>query len=117
MNEILIKNGICVLFENINNQLRTITKKLDIYIKGNLICKLGENLKFNKDIKTIDASNLVIMPGIINMHTHVPMSIFRNTFEGCNLNTWLTDKIWPIENTLEEEDIYNASLLSIIEYK
>lgn len=55
------------------------------------------------------------MPGIINTHAHVPMSIFRETVDGYSLQEWLTQKIWPMEDKLTEEDIYDASLLSFIE--
>lgn len=55
------------------------------------------------------------MPGLINAHSHVPMSIFRETTEGCSLYEWLNEKIWPREEKLTGEDIYNASMLSFIE--
>src|SRR5699024_4803084 len=65
--------------------------------------------------KVIDASHKVVMPGLINTHAHIAMSIFRGTFEGCDLYTWLNEKIWPIEAKLTEEDVYDASMLSILE--
>ena len=55
------------------------------------------------------------MPGLINTHSHVPMSIFRETVDGYNLQDWLTKKIWPMEDKLTNKDIYEASLLSFIE--
>ena len=55
------------------------------------------------------------MPGLINTHSHIPMSIFRETVDGYNLQDWLTKKIWPMEEKLTREDIYEASLLSFIE--
>ena len=55
------------------------------------------------------------MPGLINAHTHIPMSIFRETTEGCSLYEWLNVKIWPKEEKLTREDIYWASMLSFIE--
>ena len=55
------------------------------------------------------------MPGLINTHTHIPMSIFRDTLDGYGLQEWLNDKIWPMEDKLNEEDIYYASLLSCME--
>ena len=55
------------------------------------------------------------MPGLINTHSHVPMSIFRETVDGYNLQDWLQKKIWPMEDKLTEEDIYYASYLSFIE--
>lgn len=55
------------------------------------------------------------MPGLINTHSHLSMSIFRETLDGYTLQDWLTEKIWPMEDKLTSEDIYLASLLSCIE--
>lgn len=55
------------------------------------------------------------MPGLINTHSHVPMSIFRETVDGLTTQNWLTQKIWPMEDKLTPEDIYYASSLSFIE--
>ena len=65
--------------------------------------------------KVIDATDKVVMPGLINTHAHIAMSIFRGTFEGCDLYTWLNEKIWPIEAKLTEEQVYDATMLSILE--
>ena len=107
----LIKNGNVIIFENDDVKV----KKVDIRIQKNKIEKIEENLNQIENEKLIDASNKVVMPGLINTHAHIAMSIFRGTFEGCDLYTWLNKKIWPIEAKLTEEDVYNASMLSIIE--
>ena len=115
----IIKNGNVILFENDD----VAVKKVDIQIKDNIICKVGKDIKEDKgkdkvkgeDEKVIDATNKVVMPGLINTHAHIAMSIFRGTFEGCDLYTWLNEKIWPIEAKLNADDIYNASMLSIVE--
>ena len=107
----LIKNGNVIIFENDDVKV----KKVDIRIQKNKIEKIEENLNQIENEKVIDASNKVVMPGLINTHAHIAMSIFRGTFEGCDLYTWLNKKIWPIEAKLTEEDVYNASMLSIIE--
>ena len=52
---------------------------------------------------------------LINTHAHIPMSIFRETVDGYSLQDWLKQKIWPMEDKLTNEDIYNASMLSFIE--
>ena len=57
----------------------------------------------------------VVMPGLINTHAHVPMSIFRETVDGYMTQDWLEKKIWPMEDKMSKEDIYDASLLSFIE--
>lgn len=55
------------------------------------------------------------MPGLINTHAHLSMSIFRETLDGYTLQEWLNDKIWPMEDKLTSEDIYYASKLSCLE--
>lgn len=107
----LIKNGKVVIFENDDVKV----KDLDIRIKGKLIHEMDENLEPEANEKVLDATDKVVMPGLINTHAHIAMSIFRGTFEGCDLYTWLNEKIWPIEAKLTEEDVYNASMLSIVE--
>ena len=108
---ILIKNGKVLLFEN---EEVTIKEK-DVRIKDGKIEEIGENLDKKENEYLIDAKDKIVMPGLINTHTHIAMCIFRGTFEGCNLYTWLNEKIWPIEARLKPEQIYNASMYSIIE--
>lgn len=65
MSEILIKNGLLVD----NNQ----TKKADILIKDGLISEIEDNIPVlccNKDIKVVDAQGKIVMPGLIDAHTH-----------------------------------------------
>lgn len=107
----LIKNGNVIIFEDDDVKV----KKLDIKIKENKIKEIANNLVSEEGEKVIDATNKVVMPGLINTHAHIAMSIFRGTFEGCDLYTWLNQKIWPIEAELTEEQVYNASMLSILE--
>ena len=107
----LIKNGKVIIFED--NDVKV--KQIDIKIKENKIEKIEERIEPEENEKVIDATNKVVMPGLINTHAHIAMSIFRGTFEGCDLYTWLNEKIWPIEAKLTREEVYNASMLSIIE--
>lgn len=107
----IIKNGKVVLFEE--NDVKV--KKFDIKVRKNIIEKIAEVIEPEKEEKTIDATNKVIMPGLINTHAHIAMSIFRGTFEGCNLYKWLNEKIWPVEAKLTEKQVYDATMLSIIE--
>ena len=110
MNNILIKNGKALLFQNED----IIIENKDILIEDGKIVKIEKNIQDDAD-KVIDAQNHIVMPGLINTHAHIPMSIFRETTEGCKLYEWLNDKIWPIEDKLTREDIYWASMLSYIE--
>lgn len=110
--KILIKNATLI---SMSEKREKIEKTIDIKIEDNKISKIGKNLDTKGIEKIIDATNKVIIPGLINTHAHIPMSIFRETVDGYSLQDWLTKKIWPMEDKLTNEDIYNASMLSFIE--
>ena len=110
--KILIKN--CNLI-SVSEKRDRYEENIDILIKDNHIYKIGKNIKSDEETKVIDAKNKIVMPGFVNTHTHISMSIFRDTLDGYGLQDWLNKKIWPMEAKLTEEDIYYASFLSCIE--
>ncbi len=65
--------------------------------------------------KVIDATNLIVMPGLINTHTHVPMTLFRNYADDLPFWTWLMKKIKPAEECLSAEHVYWGSKLGVLE--
>lgn len=89
-------------------------KDMDILIENDIIKKIDKNINEDAD-KIIDATNKVVMPGLINTHAHIPMSIFKENLDGYSLQEWLTQKIWPAEEKLTDEDIYKASMMSFRE--
>ena len=89
-----------------------VIKNGNIYIENEKIKKItSDNIDFSYD-KKIDGKNYLAMPGFVNTHTHVGMSLFRNFSDDVELMTWLNEKIWPLEDKLIEQDVYWASLLS-----
>ena len=109
--KILIKN--CALVSIAKNRPE-LEKNMDILIENENIAKIAKDISERAD-KIIDANENVVMPGLINCHCHIAMSIFRETVDGYGLQDWLTKKIWPIEDKLTPEEIYNASILSFKE--
>jgi 5-methylthioadenosine/S-adenosylhomocysteine deaminase len=65
--------------------------------------------------ETLDARGLVALPGLINAHTHLGMTLFRGAADDLPLMTWLTERIWPVEARLTPEDVYWAVQLGIAE--
>ena len=110
--DILIKN--CNLI-SMDEKKEKYEENMDIYISNGKIIKIARNIDVEKDTKIIDAKGKICMPGLINTHAHLSMSIFRETLDGYTLQDWLNKKIWPMEDKLTREDIYYASLLSCIE--
>ena len=63
----------------------------------------------------IDGRDSLIMPGLINSHTHIAMSLLRNYADDLPFWPWLTEKILPAEKNLTKESVYWGSMLSIAE--
>jgi len=63
----------------------------------------------------IEAEGKVAMPGFVNCHTHVAMTLFRGIAEDKPLGAWLRDTIWPLERKLTREDVYWGALLGCLE--
>lgn len=68
-----------------------------------------------KPDKIIDAKNKIVMPGLVNAHTHSSMTLLRNAADDVALHKWLFEKIFPLEAKLSEEDIYWGTMLAIAE--
>lgn len=92
--------------------LQDSVEKKDILIEGNTITAVSKSLKGNS---TIDAKGYLVMPGLINTHTHLAMTLFRGYADDVPLQTWLKDYIWPKEKKLTPQDCYYGNLLGIIE--
>ena len=91
-------------------------EKKDILIENNIIKKIEKDI--DKEIEVdekINAKNMLVMPGLINTHTHLAMSIFRGYKTDKKLMDWLEDAIFPVEDKLKPEDIYWNSYLSCLE--
>ncbi len=65
--------------------------------------------------KTIDARGGIIMPGLVNSHTHAAMTLFRGLADDLPLMTWLQEHIFPAEAELTSEMVYRGTLLACAE--
>lgn len=67
------------------------------------------------EAEVLNANGQLLMPGLINCHSHVPMVIFRGLAEDVSLEKWFNDYMWPLESNLREEDVYWGMLLGLAE--
>lgn len=69
----------------------------------------------HEPLEEIEGEGMVALPGFINLHNHVSMSLMRSYADDMPLMPWLNDKIWPFEAKLNGEDIYLGTKLGIAE--
>lgn len=107
-----IVDGYLLLREN----GQPVLKKSDLYIKENKIYSIGKNDNIDDSMfETVDASDKLIMPGLINSHTHVYMTIMRNYADDVDFGEWLFKRIMPVEDRLSEKAAYWSSMLGCLE--
>lgn len=90
-------------------------KKTNIAIKNNEIHAMGDVPQDFTADKTIDGKGKLAIPGFVNAHTHVSMTLLRSYADDMKLMDWLQDKIWPIEAKMTKDDIYWGAMLGIAE--
>jgi 5-methylthioadenosine/S-adenosylhomocysteine deaminase len=68
-----------------------------------------------EDDETLDAENSLVMPGLVNAHTHVAMTLLRGYADDKQLDAWLQEDIWPVEAELTAEDVRAGTELGLLE--
>ena len=87
----------------------------DILIEDDHIASISQSVDPAEADCVRDCTGLVAIPGLVNGHTHLSMSLMRNYKDTCaNLQDWLSE-IFPIEDRMCEEDIYWGSMLALAE--
>lgn len=96
------------------NSEREVLENVDLLVEDGKIAEIGGEIR-GEGQETIDCSNKVVMPGLINAHTHVAMTLLRGISDNKILQDWLEEDIFPAEDRLTEDDVYYGSLLGIAE--
>lgn len=105
----IIKNAIIVTL-NADNK---IFRNGQVEIEDNKIIYVGDNRECSGEV--IDARGNIIMPGLINTHCHLAMTLFRGYGENTNFKNWWMDYMRPLEEKIEENDCYYGATLGILE--
>ena len=105
---LLIKNATVVLPDGQ-------TKTANIAVEGSKILAIGEAPADFIAEQTIDAKDMLAIPGFVNAHTHASMTLLRSYADDMELMTWLNDHIWPVEAKMISNDIYWGATLAAVE--
>ena len=101
------------------NEQNPILKNAHLGVEGDTIAwidsSIPETWAEDASIYRINASDRVILPGLVNTHGHAAMSLLRGYSDDVSLQVWLEEKMWPIENAWGAEDIRWGTWLSILE--
>jgi 5-methylthioadenosine/S-adenosylhomocysteine deaminase len=104
-----------ILIEGIRHRGRA----ADLFIDGEgRIAAMGGDAmrRSRRDAGTrIDGRGLLLMPGLVNTHTHAAMTLLRGYADDMPLQEWLGTKIWPLEARLTGRDVYWGTRLACLE--
>ncbi len=93
---------------------RRILADASVRITDGRIEQVGRVNVASKD-EVIDCRRKVLIPGLINTHTHLSMTLFRGYADDLELRDWLEKKIWPLESRLTGDMCYQGALLGSLE--
>lgn len=111
--DLIIKNGSVIVMD-----------KAGLFIENGFVAVTGDTIAETASseklgeweaVKTIDANGGIIMPGLVNTHTHAAMTCFRGLADDLHLMNWLNDHIFPAEAKLDHEMVYKGSMLACTE--
>jgi 5-methylthioadenosine/S-adenosylhomocysteine deaminase len=87
----------------------------DIYIEDGKIIEISSKpISTEADYK-INGSKKLVLPGLINTHTHIPMTLLRGYGDDMVLSEWLEDRIWPVEAKLDSSSVEIGTKLGLLE--
>lgn len=113
--DLLVLNGTVVTMD----KGRRVIDDAAIAIEKGRIVAIGQRrdiVRRYTSLQTIDARDKIIIPGLINGHTHVPMTLFRGLADDLDLQEWLTKFIFPAEaKNVTEEFVRAGTRLGLAE--
>lgn len=108
---ILIYNCTAVLMDEDN----TVLKDAFVTVEGDKIGSVDTQRPEGAFDQEIDGKGGILMPGLVNCHTHTAMTAMRGYGDGHNLQEWLNDYIFPVESKWDERAIRACTTLGLAE--
>lgn len=110
--DLIIKNGTLLTMDFKNS----ILENGFLAIRGDRISHMGTgDMPSIKATKIIDAKGGLVLPGLVNGHTHAAMTLFRGLADDLPLMQWLENYIFPAERNMDAEFVYTGTLLALAE--
>ena len=111
MERILLRHCRALLMD----QQDTLLEGAYVAVEGDKILSVGTQRPQGDFAQEIDCGNNVLMPGLVNAHTHIPMTLLRGYGGGCDLQTWLNQWIFPAEAKLDNRAVAAGAGLALAE--
>lgn len=101
------------------NHSTEVLENYAVLINNDLIEAIGPKDELSHrfpQAERLDLPNQVLMPGLINCHTHAAMNLLRGAADDLPLHDWLQTRIWPLEGALADaEFVYDGTVLAAAE--
>ena len=108
-----------ILFQNVTavlmDEARTVLKNACVCVDGGKIAYVGTDRPQGGFDRVIDGHGGILMPGLINCHTHVPMTAMRGYGDGHDLHDWLNNFIFPVEDHWDDRAIRACTQIGLME--
>jgi len=108
-----------ILFQNVTAVLmddgRSVLKNAFVAVEGGKVASVGPVRPKGPFERVIDGHGGILMPGLVNAHTHVPMTAMRGYGDGHDLQDWLNNFIFPVEAKWDDRAIRACADLGLME--
>jgi len=111
MSEVIVRGGVIVTVDPDSNVVGGDVASVD----GELVQVGGEYTPRTRDYEILDATGCVVMPGLVQSHTHLCQTLARGAGDDLELLDWLRKVVWPYEASLEADDLAASARLACAE--